>query len=88
MTGCPEALAWDDAAIYTCFWCIWCVWPVFGHSANDWLILGKKGVAADLAVQCNCCLFSAQLCLLLCPSMHVATDGYLEGAPINCKELL
>ena len=40
--------------------------------------IGKKGVAADLAVQCKCCLFSAQLCLLLCPSMHVATDGYLE----------
>ena len=40
--------------------------------------IGKKGVAADLAVQCKCCLFSAQLCLLLCPSMHVTTDGYLE----------
>ena len=34
--GCPEALAWDDANIYTCFWCIWCVWSVSGHSANDW----------------------------------------------------
>ena len=40
--------------------------------------IGKKVVAADLAVQCKCCLFSAQLCLLLCSSMHVTTDGYLE----------
>ena len=40
--------------------------------------IGEKGVAADLAVQCKCYLFSAQLCLLLCPSMHVTTDGYLE----------
>ena len=57
--------------------------PVSGVSGVSGVFLviggiGEKGVAADLAVQCKCYLFSAQLCLLLCPSMHVTTDGYLE----------
>ena len=70
MPGCPEARARDVTPVS----------GVSGVSVIQWMIggIGKKGAAADLAVQCKCCLFSAQLCLLLRPSMHVATDGYLE----------
>ena len=75
MAGCPEALAWDDADIYTYFWCIWRVWRVSSHSANDWGLLVKKGVAADLAWQFNahvvcfqlfaCCFAPACMSLLM-----------------------
>ena len=84
MAGCPEALAWDDADIYTCFWC---VWPVSGHSANDWSYWEKRCCSRPGSSMQMLFVFSSALLVAL-PQHACRYRWLLRGAPINCKELL